>query len=82
MVWFKDVRAGTRKLDKLCREDLAAARRLSEKDVRKLMGGRPKTSRTLADGTRQLVWNQGFSVVGIVFTKNHLFNRIYYRRGA
>jgi hypothetical protein len=75
----RDIYRGTRKLDKLLKEDPAAARALTEQDVSKLMKGKPTAINTLADGTRNLIWLQSNMKVGIVFTKDHLFNRIYTR---
>jgi len=78
----RDIHRGTKKLDKLLHEDPAAGPALTEQDVGHLMKGKPNAIRTLADGTRNLIWTQYGVSVGIVFTKDHRFNRIYYRSGV
>jgi hypothetical protein len=75
---FKDVRRGTRKLDRICREDPAAARALTEQDVCGLMRAKPIAISTAADGTRYLTWRQQEMTIAIVF-KDHRFSRIYHR---
>jgi hypothetical protein len=75
----KDIYRGTKKLDKLCQEDPAASLALTEQDVCGLMKGKPTAINSLADGTRNLIWIQSNMKVGIVFTQDHRFNRIYTR---
>ena len=78
----RDVHRGTLKLDKLSQEDSAAVRELTERDVSTLMKGKPNSIAVLEGGTRNLTWHQKGVSVSIVFTKDHRFDRIYYRAGV
>jgi hypothetical protein len=72
----------TRKLEKMLEEDPAAAHALTEKDVSALMRGKPNETYTLEDGSRDLVWTHWNMKVGVAFTKDSLFDRIYAPRAC